>query len=215
MPLASEGTARIGGALAVNSGGLNVLRYGMARDLCLGIEAVLADGSVLSGLKPLRKDNTGYDLRHLLIGSEGTLGVITAAALKLFPLPGETVTAMLAVPSPEAALALLHDLRERLGDGVTAFELIAAQSIRFLRHFYPERPDLVRRAQEMAQSLGGTLPTPQLSVKYAWIQKLFGWSAAKRTQARYNLWKARARRALDGVLHQLEGGSKRWADKLP
>ncbi len=141
LSLAAEGSCRIGGNLATNAGGVQVLRYGNARDLCLGIEAVLADGSVLSGLRPLRKDNAGYDLRHLLIGSEGTLGVITAAALKLFPLPGETVTAMLAVPSPDAALALLHALRDRLGDGVTAFELIAAQSIRFLRQFHPERPD--------------------------------------------------------------------------
>ena len=141
LSLAAEGTCRIGGNLATNAGGVQVLRYGNARDLCLGIEAVLADGSVLSGLRPLRKDNTGYDLRHLLIGSEGTLGVITAATLKLFPLPGETVTAMLAVPSPDGAVTLLQRLRERLGDGVTAFELIADQGIAFLAEFYPERPD--------------------------------------------------------------------------
>jgi FAD/FMN-containing dehydrogenase len=141
LSLAAEGTCRIGGNLATNAGGVQVLRYGNTRDLCLGLEAVLADGSVLSGLKPLRKDNTGYDLRHLLIGSEGTLGVITAATLKLFPLPGETVTAMLAVPSPDGAVALLHRLRERLGDGVTAFELIADQGIAFLAEFYPERTD--------------------------------------------------------------------------
>ena len=141
LSLAAEGTCRIGGNLATNAGGVQVLRYGNARDLCLGIEAVLADGSVLSGLKPLRKDNTGYDLRHLLIGSEGTLGVITAATCKLFPLPGETVTAMLAVPSPDAALALLQALRERLGDGVSAFELIADQGVGFLAEFYPSKPD--------------------------------------------------------------------------
>ncbi len=141
LSLAAEGSCRIGGNLATNAGGVAVLRYGTARDLCLGIEAVLADGSVLAGLKPLRKDNTGYDLRHLLIGSEGTLGVITAAALKLFPRPGEVVTAMLAVASPDAALTLLQTLRERLGDGVSAFELIAGQGIAFLAGFYPERAD--------------------------------------------------------------------------
>jgi FAD/FMN-containing dehydrogenase len=141
LSLAAEGSCRIGGNLATNAGGVQVLRYGNARDLCLGIEAVLADGTVLSGLKPLRKDNTGYDLRHLLIGSEGTLGVITAATLKLFPLPGETVTAMLAVPSADGAVSLLQRLRERLGDGVSAFELIADQGIAFLAEFYPERPD--------------------------------------------------------------------------
>ena len=141
LSLAAEGTCRIGGNLATNAGGVQVLRYGNARDLCLGLEAVMADGSVISGLKALRKDNTGYDLRHLLIGSEGTLGVITAAALKLFPLPGETVTAMLAVASPQGAVALLHVLRERLGDGVTAFELIADQGIAFLAEFFPDRAD--------------------------------------------------------------------------
>ena len=141
LSLAAEGTCRIGGNLATNAGGVQVLRYGNARDLCLGVEAVLADGSVLSGLKPLRKDNTGYDLRHLLIGSEGTLGVITAASLKLFPMPGETVTAILAVPSPDGSVALLQSLRERLGDGVSAFELIADQGVEFLAEFYPEKPD--------------------------------------------------------------------------
>ena len=141
LSLAAEGSCRIGGNLATNAGGVQVLRYGTARDLTIGLEAVLADGSVLSGLKPLRKDNTGYDLRHLLIGSEGTLGVITAATCKLFPLPGEVVTAMLAVPSPDGAVSLLQTLRERLGDGVSAFELIAGQGIAFLAEFHPERPD--------------------------------------------------------------------------
>ncbi|MEE8456170.1 MAG: FAD-binding oxidoreductase [Limibaculum sp.] len=141
LSLAAEGSCRIGGNLATNAGGVQVLRYGTARDLTIGLEAVLADGSVLSGLKPLRKDNTGYDLRHLLIGSEGTLGVITAATCKLFPLPGEVVTAMLAVPSPDGAVSLLQTLRERLGDGVSAFELIAGQGIAFLAEFYPSRPD--------------------------------------------------------------------------
>ena len=141
LSLAAEGSCRIGGNLATNAGGVQVLRYGTARDLCLGLEAVLADGSVLAGLKPLRKDNTGYDLRHLLIGSEGTLGVITAASLKLFPRPGEVVTAMLAVPSPDSAVTLLQTLREGLGDGVSAFELIAGQGIAFLAEFHPSRPD--------------------------------------------------------------------------
>ncbi|MEM1300518.1 MAG: FAD-binding oxidoreductase [Pseudomonadota bacterium] len=132
LSLAAQGSARIGGNLATNAGGVQVLRYGNARDLCLGIEAVLPSGEILHGLKTLRKDNTGYDLRHLLIGAEGTLGVITAAALKLFPRPGSLVTAMLAVPSPETAIALLRLLQDRLGDNVTAFELIKGQGIRFL-----------------------------------------------------------------------------------
>lgn len=136
---ASQGTARIGGALSVNSGGLNVLRYGMARNLCLGIEAVLPDGQILHGLKRLRKDNTGYDLRHLLIGAEGTLGVITAAALTLAPRPAEVATAVLSVPSPAAALSLLALFREQVGEAVSAFELISSQSFAFLRDTHPDQ----------------------------------------------------------------------------
>ena len=134
----SQDTARIGGALAVNSGGLNVLRYGSARDLCLGVEAVLPDGQIFHGLKRLRKDNTGYDLRNLLIGSEGTLGLITAAALKLHPRPTNVATAYLAVDSPKAALTLLSIFRERAGDTVSGFELIPAQSFLFLAEARPE-----------------------------------------------------------------------------
>ena len=128
----AEGTARIGGALAVNSGGVNVLRYGNARELCLGIEAVLPDGRILHGLRRLRKDNTGYDIRNLLIGSEGTLGVITAASLRLFPRPARIGTALLSVRDPEAALALLSRARDRVGEGVTAFELLSGTGLAFL-----------------------------------------------------------------------------------
>ena len=128
----AEGSARIGGALAVNSGGVNVLRYGNARELCLGIEAVLPDGRILHGLRRLRKDNTGYDIRDLLIGSEGTLGVITAASLRLFPRPARTGTALLAVRDPEAALSLLARARDRVGEGVSAFELLSGIGLGFL-----------------------------------------------------------------------------------
>ncbi|MEM8989659.1 MAG: FAD-binding oxidoreductase [Pseudomonadota bacterium] len=141
LSMASQGSCRIGGNLATNAGGVQVLRYGNARDLCLGVEAVMADGSVHHGLKALRKDNTGYDLRHLLIGSEGTLGVITAAMLKLFPAPGEVVTAMLSVESPAAAVTLFHVLRARLGEGISAFELIARRGPDFVAEVFPERTD--------------------------------------------------------------------------
>ncbi len=130
LSLASEGSARIGGLLATNAGGVNVLRYGNARDLCLGIEAVLPDGSVLHGAGRLRKDNTGYDLRHLLIGAEGTLGVITAASLRLFPRPGAEGAAILTVRDPAAALAVLGLAQD--SGGVSAFELISGQGLRFL-----------------------------------------------------------------------------------
>ena len=138
LTLASQGSARIGGVLSTNAGGVNVLRYGNARDLCLGIEAVLPDGTILHGLKRLRKDNTGYDLRHLLIGAEGTLGLITAAALRLHPLPAATGTALLTVASPEAALELLSRAEGRMAGCVTAFELIARQGLEFLATTMPE-----------------------------------------------------------------------------
>ncbi len=140
LTLASEGSARIGGLLGTNAGGVNVLRYGNARDLCLGVEAVLADGSVLNGLRRVGKDNMGYDLRHLLIGAEGTLGVITAASLRLYPAPGEVATAWLGVPSPAAALELLAVLRGALGGTISAFELIHGQGLAFLAETLPGVP---------------------------------------------------------------------------
>lgn len=138
LSLASEGSARIGGNLATNAGGTAVLRYGNTRDLCLGLEAVLPDGQIWHGLKRLRKDNTGYDLRNLLIGSEGTLGVITAAALKLNPRPVARGTAILVVPSPGAALSLLALARDQLGEMVSGFELISGQGLAFLAETVPE-----------------------------------------------------------------------------
>jgi FAD/FMN-containing dehydrogenase len=138
LSLASEGTATIGGNLATNAGGTGVLRYGNARDLCLGLEAVMADGTIWHGLSRLRKDNTGYDLRHLLIGSEGTLGIITAASLRLFPIPAETGAALLAVESPAAALRLLALAQDRLGQGVSAFELMHRMGMDFLSETMPE-----------------------------------------------------------------------------
>src|SRR6202051_506872 len=124
LSLGSEGTAQIGGNLSTNAGGTAVLRYGMMRDLVLGLEVVLADGRIMSGLKSLRKDNTGYDVKSLFIGAEGTLGVITAASLKLFPLPADSATALVGVDSPQHALDLLSRLRTAAGDQVTTFELM-------------------------------------------------------------------------------------------
>lgn len=141
LSIAAKGSARIGGNLATNAGGVNVLRYGNARDLCLGLEAVLPDGRIWHGLTRLRKDNTGYDLRNLLIGSEGTLGVITAAALKLVARPAREGTALLVVDSPAAALKLLSMARTQIGDGISAFELIDGQGVAFLAE---ELPDIRR-----------------------------------------------------------------------
>jgi FAD/FMN-containing dehydrogenase len=122
LSLASEGSCRIGGNLATNAGGTAVLRYGNARDLVLGLEVVLADGRVWNGLKGLRKDNMGYDLKNLFVGSEGTLGIITAAVLKLFPKPRARVTAFIGCASPHRALELFERMRKAAGDQLTAFE---------------------------------------------------------------------------------------------
>jgi len=138
LSIASQGSACIGGNLATNAGGVNVLRYGNARDLCLGLEAVLPDGRIWHGLTRLRKDNTGYDLRNLLIGSEGTLGVITAATLKMYPRPAARGVALMVVDSPAAALTLLGMARDQLGEGVSAFELIHAQGLQFLQEVGPQ-----------------------------------------------------------------------------
>jgi FAD/FMN-containing dehydrogenase len=138
LSLASEGSCRVGGTLATNAGGLNVLRYGNARDLCLGLEAVLPDGKIWNGLTRLRKDNTGYDLRNLLIGSEGTLGVITAATLRLFPRPVENGTALMVVDGPKAALSLLAMAEKRMAGMISAFELMHRMGLDFLTETMPE-----------------------------------------------------------------------------
>jgi FAD/FMN-containing dehydrogenase len=124
LSLAAEGSCQIGGNLSTNAGGVNVLRYGNARDLVLGLEAVLPDGSVWNGLRALRKDNRGYDLKQLFIGAEGTLGIITGAVLKLFPRRAERVSALVALREPEDAVTLLASIRERQGDALIAYELI-------------------------------------------------------------------------------------------
>ncbi|MDP2062988.1 MAG: FAD-binding oxidoreductase [Phaeovulum sp.] len=150
LTLAAQGSARIGGVLATNAGGVNVLRYGTARDLCLGLEAVLADGTVIGGLKRLRKDNTGYDLRNLMIGSEGTLGVITAASLRLYPRPAGEGTMLVAVPGPAEALALLALAEARLTGCVSAFELIHRQGLEFLAETMPDLRQPLQPAPEWA-----------------------------------------------------------------
>ena len=144
LSLASEGSAQIGGVLATNAGGTAVLAHGNARNLCLGLEAVLADGRVWNGLRTLKKDNTGYDLRDLLIGSEGTLGVITAAALKMLPRPKEAATAIVAFDDPKAALALFRMAEEAAGQSLTAFEFWARRAMDFALAYVPNTRDPLR-----------------------------------------------------------------------
>ncbi|WP_417523010.1 FAD-binding oxidoreductase [Marinovum sp.] len=156
LSLASEGSARIGGCLSTNAGGVNVLRYGNARALCLGLEAVLPDGRIWNGLGRLYKDNTGYDLKHLLMGAEGSLGVITAASLRLSPRPAATGTAMLVVESPAAALRLLAIARDIAGETVSAFELIGRTGLDFLAEKLPQvrQPFAERPAWSVLIELG-------------------------------------------------------------
>ena len=158
LSIASEGTATIGGNISTNAGGVHVLRYGMMRELVLGLEVVLADGRVLDLLRALRKDNTGYDLKQLFIGAEGTLGIVTAAALKLFAKPRERATAFIAVPSPAAAIALLARLQDATGGMVSAFELMPRLGIEFVLAHIPGTVDPLSQPSPwyvLAEATGG------------------------------------------------------------
>ncbi len=139
LSLAAEGSCTIGGNLGTNAGGTQVVRYGNTRELCLGLEVVTAQGEVWDGLSGLRKDNTGYDLRDLFIGSEGTLGVITAATMKLYPLPATRLTAWAAVPSLDAAVTLLGLAHQHLGAGLTGFEVMGQFALSLVASHFPQQ----------------------------------------------------------------------------
>src|SRR5699024_7438988 len=138
LSLGAEGSCHIGGNLSTNAGGTGVLRYGNTRDLTLGLEVVLPDGRIWHGLRRLRKNNTGYDFRHLFIGAEGTLGIITAAVFKLFPQPEHTATAMVALPQLAHAVTLLSHMRRYTGDLVTGFEYIHGSALSMVAEHVPE-----------------------------------------------------------------------------
>jgi FAD/FMN-containing dehydrogenase len=149
LSLAAEGSCSIGGNLSTNAGGTAVLRYGNTRELCLGLEVVTAHGEIWDGLRALRKDNTGYDLRDLFIGAEGTLGIITGAVLKLFPQPKATVTALVGLAAPAQALSLLALAQERCGANLTGFELMSDACLRLVAQHFPQlpKPFVARHAQ--------------------------------------------------------------------
>ena len=138
LSLAAEGSCTLGGNLGTNAGGTQVVRFGNTRELCLGLEVVTAQGEIWQGLSGLRKDNTGYDLRHLMIGSEGTLGIITAACMKLYPQPAAQLTTWAAVPSMDAAVALLGLAHERLGAGLTGFEVMGQFALSLVDKHHPQ-----------------------------------------------------------------------------
>ncbi|MCC7484845.1 MAG: FAD-binding oxidoreductase [Burkholderiales bacterium] len=164
LSLGAEGSCQIGGNLATNAGGVNVLRYGNARELALGLEVVLHDGRVWNGLRGLRKDNTGYDLKDIFIGSEGTLGIITAAVLKLFPRPRARLTALVAVDAPAAAVELLARLRGACGERVSAFELVSRLCVELVvRHIPGSREPLGgRHPWHVLVELADAGPAPTL-----------------------------------------------------
>ncbi len=165
LSLAAEGTCQIGGNLATNAGGVQVLRYGSARALCLGLEVVTADGEIWDGLRGLRKDNAGYDMKQLFIGSEGTLGIITAATLRLFPRPVDRGVALVAVPSPAAAVELLARLRGTLGELLSAFELMNANTFRFAETAMGHADPLPGAAWRVLIQADGPEGDPSLSTR--------------------------------------------------
>ncbi len=158
LSLASEGSAALGGVISTNAGGVDVMRYGTMRDLVLGLEVVLADGRIWNGLSALRKDNTGYDLKQLFIGAEGTLGIVTGAVVKLYPRPVSRVTAFLAVPDPAMAISLLSRAREVTGDRVSAFELISRAGLDLALKHIPNCRDPLSRPAPWYVLLEATSP---------------------------------------------------------
>ena len=157
LSLGAEGSCTIGGNLSTNAGGTGALAYGVARELVLGLEVVLADGRVLNNLRKLKKDNTGYDLRHIFIGAEGTLGIITAAVLRLFPRPRAVETAFIGVPTPHAALALLNLAEERAGGSVTGFELIPRIALEWAVKHAPMCRDPLAEPASLVRAAGTVL----------------------------------------------------------
>jgi FAD/FMN-containing dehydrogenase len=212
LSLGAEGSCEIGGNLSTNAGGTAVLRYGNTREMVLGLEVVLPDGRVWNGLRGLRKDNTGYDLKHLFVGAEGTLGIITAAVLKLFPKPRSRATALVAVESPEASVALLGRMRELCGERITGYELMGRVCIDLLLAHIPDTRDPISQPYpwyvlvELSDSAEGPAleSTLQNALEDAAEQGLLQDAVVAASEAqRQALWKMRENiseaQKLDGV----------------
>ena len=199
LSLGSEGTCQIGGNLSSNAGGVNVIRYGMAREMVLGLEVVLADGRVWDGLRTLRKDNTGYDLKQLFLGAEGSLGIVTAASLRLFARPRERVTLFAGIASPEVAVTLLADAKGRFAELISSFELMADGCVDAAdAHLEGVRNPLETRAPwYLLVELAWSLPDGLAAAAEAWLAEAFeaeliqdATIAANETQRRM-LWRMR------------------------
>ncbi len=214
LSLASEGSCRIGGNLATNAGGVGVIAYGNTRELCLGLEVVLADGRLWSGLRRLRKDNTGYDLKDLFIGAEGTLGIITAAVMKLFPIPREVTTAWIGLARPRDALALLSLAREASGERVTAMELVPRIGVEFTqRHAGTRDPLASEHAWYVLLELAGSTALMEQVLARGLEDGLIEDAAIALSSAQAgDFW--RLREALSEV-QKLEGGSIKHDVSVP
>ena len=198
LSLSAQGSCQIGGNIATNAGGINVLRYGMTRDLILGLEVVLPDGRLFEGLSGLRKDNTGYDLKQLFIGAEGTLGIVTAATLKLYPRPSQVETALLGLPSVGHAVALFSQARREMGDLLSAFELMPRRGVELAMEVMPDLQEPFDPAPTyvlMEASTGGLIELRQILERF--LENAMeseritdGTIAAHNTQAR-DLWRIR------------------------
>jgi FAD/FMN-containing dehydrogenase len=196
LSIASEGSATIGGNVSTNAGGVHVLHYGNTRDLVLGVEAVLADGRVLDMLRTLRKDNTGYDLKQLFIGAEGTLGIVTAVALKLFAQPAERVTALIALRDPQAAIDLLSHLQAATGGAMSAFELMPRLGMEFVLAHIPQTADPLSAPSPwyvLAEASGGANSNLESAMENALASsdRVADAVIAKSDAQRASLWKLR------------------------
>ena len=217
--LASEGSARIGGVLSSNAGGVQVLAFGNARELCMGVEAVLPDGRLYKGLNALKKDNTGYDLKDLFVGAEGTLGIITAATLKLFPRPEGHETAFCNVESPAAALELFYLLRERTGSRLTAFELMPRFGIELqLKHGMLSRDPTASVSPwyalcEVNRMKGGVPGALQAALEEAFERELISDAVVAESESdRIAMWAAREQMS---DVQSLEGASIKHDVSVP
>jgi FAD/FMN-containing dehydrogenase len=215
LSLAAEGSSQVGGNLSTNAGGIHVLRYGSARDAVLGLEVVTADGEIWDGLRALRKDNTGYDLKHLFVGAEGTLGIITAAVLKLFPRPREVQTLLAAVPDPGRVLGLLSLARDLTGDGIYAFEMISRFALELVTRHMPGTADPLAAPSPWYVLVDLTVPraTAEAFLAAAFAKDLIADAvlAGSTAQARA-LWKLRES-ASEAQKH--EGGSIKHDISVP